>query len=185
MNLSRKAMYFPLACLMASMLVVLSPHAAAAGPPGPGSNPCLPLTQIGNPFYTNSTSLSVFTSKVALGAYGEFVAGAPGYPLTALPYTPTTAILTAIDSPRVIASGSPCSNIVPFNGIIVRFSHKVSEILVFPALDHVSNHTGNGNGSFGWDAYQYAIWGLIIDPETHEVTGQDLLFDPIAVFQAE
>lgn len=167
----------------ALLLITLSLGAAAAGPPiVPPGLPCPPPfpAQSGTTNYTNSTTLSTFTDTVGPGGYATFVAGSN----VSLPYTPTTPILAgSLSPPRVIAQGSPCSSIVPFVGVIAEFPNPLSQILVFPSLDHVFNHSGNGNGSFDWDAYQYAIWGLTVD-STNTVTNQTLLFDPISVFEA-
>ena len=170
-----------MASLITFSILILPIEPAIAGPAVPPGLPCPPPfpSQSGTPNYTNSTQLSNFTDTVVPNGYGTFVAGNSAQ---SIPYTPTTAILAgSISPPRIIATGSPCSNIVSFSGIIVEFTNAVSQVLVFPSLDHLNNHSGNGNGSFGWDAYQYAIWGLTIN-SSNSVVNQKLLFDPTSLF---
>lgn len=122
--------------------------------------------------YTSSTNTGDLTAGIT--NYATFINGSlnqyccppvSGVPAT-LPYTPTSSILTGLNSPRVIGQDATPP-------VVVEFSGAVSQIRVFPSLDHVNNHTGNGNGSFSWDAYQWDIYG------SNDGTNFTLLFDPI------
>jgi hypothetical protein len=88
-----------------------------------------------------------------------------------LPYTATVASLLAANSPRIVGQGVPSQ--ANFSPIVVQFPAKVSQIVVFPSLDH----TDSGNGSHAWDAYQYAIYG---GNSVGNLVSFTLLFDPEA-----
>jgi hypothetical protein len=139
-------------------------HAAAITPPA------TPPPQKGTPIYSQDTNLNHFTGSVQGGDYATFISGyiESRFAFTdssLKPYTPTTAILTAPAYPRVIGDGT--------TPVIVQFTSPVSDIVVFPNLDHVGN-----NGSFGWDSYQYTIYGGNIVGNVIDFT---LLFDPLSV----
>lgn len=122
--------------------------------------------------YTQDTNIADLTNGVT--NYATFIRGNQEDGTTGstslsntVTYTPTTALLNAAGYDRVVGhDASP--------PVIVKFNSAVSQILVFPSLDHVFNHTGNGNGTFAWDAYQWDVYGsndginftLLFDPQT-------------------
>ena len=117
-----------------------------------------PLPQTGGtPIYTHDSNLSDITSCAEQkSGYATFVAGVisqrfslgGGVPYYTMPYKPKSADLTTTDSPRVIGTdGLP--------PIVVDFGKPVSQILVFPSIDHVG---------LNWDAFQYNIWGSNAGP---------------------
>ena len=170
MNLSDSALRALSTRLAALSLLTLSLGAAAAGPPV--FNPT-PPPQTGNPVYIQDPNLNNLISSVS--TYGTFIDGIlqrfcnpfPNcIPPTSGPYTPTTAILTAANYPRVISSDSN-----PTVYAVVQFPTPVSQILVLPSIDHLG---------FSWDAYQYDIWGGTLDVINNTINF-DLLFDPISV----
>src|ERR1035438_4014162 len=117
------------------------------------------LSQVyaGSIVYSQDPTLSDFTSTVT--SYATFTAASS---LTS-PYTPTTAILSAINYPRVIGNTS--------SPIYVSFSSPTANILAFDNIDHLG---------YGWDVFQYAIYG-----STTGLAGSyTLLFDPQTVSQA-
>jgi hypothetical protein len=146
--------------------VLAGPIQLLAGPPVFNPTPP-PMT--GNPIYTQNTDIRNFTRSVR--EYATFIDGFGNFRghtflLPTQPYTPTNAILEAPDYGRIL--GGPASD-PPV--VVVQFSHKVSNILVFPSIDHVG---------FGWDVFQYAVWGGTLNV-TSNVVSFDLLFDPISV----
>lgn len=157
--MSRKRIWLLVAhCLTGAVLA----HTAEAGP----APPPVPPPQSGNPVYTQDPNLNHFTSTVVAGNYATFIDGLLSQfcfpcipPSTTLPYTPTTAILTAKNYPRVIGrDASP--------PIVVQFSKAVSKILVFNNVDHVG---------FAWDSLQYNIYG------SNDGISFTLLFNPLSV----
>ena len=108
-----------------------------------------------NPAYTQDGDLASFTATVQ--DYATFTNGNMN-PAMSLPYTPTTAILSAPDYPRIIGASA-----VP---VVAQFDAPVSQILVFNNVDHVG---------YAWDAYQYKIYG------SNDGSSYSLLFDPQSV----
>ena len=137
----------------------LSTVELSAGPlPQTGGNPVV---------YTQNSNLSAFTSCAEQkSGYATFVAGviSQRFANYIMPYQPKSADLTTTDSPRVIGTdGLP--------PIVVDFGKPVSQILVFPSIDHVG---------LNWDAFQYNIWGSNKGPYGPFY----LLFDPTSVIPA-
>jgi len=129
---------------------------AEAGPSFP-SNP-LPPPQSGNPSYSQNPTLAPFTNGIT--EYATFIA-ADGGDVT-IPYTPTAS--TLLQGFRVTGTENP------FSPIVVQFLNPVSQIAIFPNIDHVG---------FGWDAYQYSVYGGNVD--ANNVISFALLFDPVSV----
>ncbi len=109
-------------------------------------------TQAGT-IYTNTPNLAELTAGI--NNYATFLSAF--YSDVTLPYTPTAATLA--QGLRVVGEdGDP--------PIVVRFPQAVSQIRVFPSIDHL-----------GWapDGYQYAISG------SNDGSHYTLLFDPTSV----
>lgn len=87
--------------------------------------------------YTSDPNVNDFTRRVKL--YGTFIQDSDGD--VAVPFTPTAATVSA--GLRVVGDGA----ITP---IIVQFPQPVSDILVFPSIDHFGD---------AYDGFQYSIAG--------------------------
>jgi hypothetical protein len=92
--------------------------------------------------YTQDKNLSDFTKNVTFGTFTQ------QYPWdgaidsgTAVPYTPTVTDLNA--GLRLVGDGQETP-------ILVQFAKPVSNIIVFPNIDHAG---------WAYDGYQYTVWG--------------------------
>jgi hypothetical protein len=98
------------------------------------------------PIYTQDPNLSDFASPTtSFSTFSNYAAGDVPGPT----YTPTFATLSAglrVYAGTFAASGLPASN----NWILATFSAPVSQILVFPNIDHPD---------VAYDGYQYQIYG--------------------------
>jgi hypothetical protein len=98
-----------------------------------------------NTVYTSDPNITTFTSGISSYAtFSNFFAGDVGSP-----YTPTSAGL-ATNGFRVYAGGPIVGLPTNNDWILATFSNPVSQIVVFPNIDH-----------FGapYDGYQYTIYG--------------------------
>jgi hypothetical protein len=116
-------------CLLASILVVLAVAPSWAGT----------IT------YTSDPSIADFTSTIT--QYATF-SNFSGGDVTS-PFTPTSAELAA-NGFRVFAGGAITGLPPTNNWILASFSSPVSQILVFPNIDHFGS---------AFDGYQYTIQG--------------------------
>jgi hypothetical protein len=163
-------------------LLVCAALAAVGGAYAGPIPPPIPPPQTGTPSYTQDSNLLDFTNGVT--NYGTFIGGNlnqycfPCIPNLGLPepnlsptltYTPTTAILTAAQYPRVV--GTELTSNTTLNPIIVQFGAPISNILVFANIDHPTN----------WDAFQYALYGGNFDTINPSQIDFTLLFDPTGV----
>lgn len=111
--------------------------------------------------YTNFSNIAVFTGQVSQYAtFSNFSAGD-----VSSPFTPTSTEL-ANDGFRVYAGG-PLLGLPGSNWILASFAAPVSQILVFPNIDHLGA---------AYDGYQYSIYG-----SNDKTTWTPLLFDALTV----